>query len=65
MLFLRNLNHSRRIVVRAVGAAAGRLILPGATTAMAIDLAILADPHNSGPAGRGPPRRARSRRLMS
>jgi hypothetical protein len=45
MVFLRNLNHSRRIVVRTQGAPAGRVIPPGATTAMAIDLTILADPH--------------------
>jgi hypothetical protein len=45
MVFLRNLNHTRRIVVRTQGAPAGRLIPPGATTAMMIDEAILADPH--------------------
>jgi hypothetical protein len=44
VVYLRNLNHTRRIVVRTEGAPAGRLILPGATTAMTIDLAILADP---------------------
>jgi hypothetical protein len=44
VVYLRNCNHSRRVVVRTQGAPAGRLILPGATTAMAIDLAILADP---------------------
>jgi hypothetical protein len=43
-VFLRNLNHSRRVVVRTVGAPTGRLILPGATTAMAIEPATLADP---------------------
>src|SRR6516225_5847977 len=43
-VYLRNLNHTRRIVVRTRGAPAGRLIPPGATTAMAIDLVLLADP---------------------
>lgn len=43
-MFLRNLNHTRRIVVRTLGAPAGRLIPPGATTAMVIDATILADP---------------------
>jgi hypothetical protein len=45
VVYLRNCNHSRRIVVRTEGAPAGRLILPGATTALPIDRAILADPH--------------------
>jgi hypothetical protein len=44
VVYLRNCNHSRRIVVRTQGAPTGRLILPGATTAMAVDPAILADP---------------------
>jgi hypothetical protein len=43
-VYLRNLNHTRRIVVRTQGAPAGRLIPPGATTALAIDLVLLADP---------------------
>jgi hypothetical protein len=44
MVHLRNCNHTSCIVVRTRGAPAGRLIPPGATTAMAIDLVILADP---------------------
>jgi hypothetical protein len=44
MVHLRNLNHTRRILVRTQGAPAGRLIPPGATTAIAVDLAVLADP---------------------
>jgi hypothetical protein len=44
-VYLRNLNHTRRIVVRTRGAPAGRVIPPGATTALALDRAILADPH--------------------
>jgi hypothetical protein len=44
VVYLRNLNHTRRIVVRTSGEPTGRLIPPGATTALAIDLAILADP---------------------
>jgi hypothetical protein len=43
VLYLRNLNHSRHIVVRTQGAPTGRLILPGATTALAIDPIILTD----------------------
>ena len=45
MVHLRNCNHTRCILVRTQGAPTGRLIPPGATTAMALDLAILADPH--------------------
>jgi hypothetical protein len=44
VVYLRNCNHSRRVVIRTAGAPAGRLILPGATTALAIDRTVLEDP---------------------
>jgi hypothetical protein len=44
MVHLRNLNHTRCIVVHTLNTPTGRLIPPGATTAMAIDRTVLADP---------------------
>jgi hypothetical protein len=44
VVFLRNCNPNRTIIVRTAGAPFGRVIPPGATSGLALDRAILADP---------------------